>query len=84
MKAFADKELYQHIVEHRSIITPIRGIDYANHAPQKINPLPPDKLLGEWKKDYEQMQESMIYKDSLPFEKLMDRITELKTRINEL
>ena len=31
-KALADKNLYQHIVEHRRTITPLRGIDYANQC----------------------------------------------------
>jgi len=83
-KAFSDKELYQHIVEHRKTIVPIRGIDYSNHAPEKINPIPPVNMMDTWKKDYELMQQSMIYTESLPFDKLMERITELKNRINKI
>lgn len=83
-KGLGDKELYQHIVEHRKMITPLRGIDYANHTPAKINPVPPVELIDTWKKDYELMQESMIYKESLPFDKLMERINLLKERINAL
>jgi len=83
-KAIADKNLYQHIVEHRKKITPLCGIDYANHAPDKINLIPPDSMIAAWKKDYEQMQQSMIYRESLAFEKLMERISALKERINNL
>ena len=84
IKALADKNLYQHIVEHRRTITPLRGIDYANHAPDKINPIPPDNIIKEWKKDYEQMRQSMIYRESLSFDKLIGRLTELKNRINKI
>ncbi|MFZ4414867.1 MAG: nucleotidyl transferase AbiEii/AbiGii toxin family protein [Bacteroidales bacterium] len=84
IKALENKDLYQHIVHHRKTITPIRGIDYANHAPEKINPIPPLTLMNVWKKDYEQMQQSMIYTESLPFDKLIERITELKTKINNI
>ncbi len=84
IKGLADKNLYQHIVEHRRTITPLRGIDYANHAPEKINPIPPDNMITAWKKDYEQMQQNMIYRDSLSFDKLMERIAELKNRINKI
>ena len=84
IKALADKNLYQHIVEHRRTITPLRGIDYANHAPDKINPIPPDNIIQEWKKDYEQMRQSMIYRESLSFDKLIGRLTELKNRINKI
>ena len=82
--ALQNMELYQTIVDHRKSITPIRGIDYANHTPDKINPIPPDAIIDEWKKDYVAMQESMFYHPSLPFNKLIDRIRELKTRINRM
>ncbi len=84
IKALADKELYRHIVEHRKTITPLRGIDYANHIPEKISPVPPEHLVAAWKKDYEQMQESMIYATSLSFDKLIERIVLLKSRINKI
>lgn len=83
-KALADKDLYEHIVEHRKTITPLRGINYANHAPGKINFIPPTEITGAWEKDYKQMQESMIYTESLPFEKLLKRLEELKKKINAL
>jgi len=83
-KALSDKILYQHIVEHRRTITPVRGIDYTNHIPENINPVPPDSLLDDWKKDYEQMRQNMIYGESLSFEKLLGRILQLKDRINKI
>lgn len=83
-KAFENAELYNHIVEHRKLVTPIRGIDYESLIPAKINPVPPDDKLKEWEADYKNMQESMIYKPSLPFDKLIERIKELKDRINKL
>ncbi len=83
-KALADKDLYQHIVEHRRIVTPLRGIDYANHTPAKINPIPPDNIIDAWQKDYQQMQESMFYNESLSFDKLVKRLKILKKRINKI
>ncbi|MCX6272847.1 MAG: nucleotidyl transferase AbiEii/AbiGii toxin family protein [Bacteroidetes bacterium] len=82
LSAMADMELYWHIVEHRQTMTRIRGIDYSNHVPKHINPIPPIELMDLWRRDYEQMQQSMIYRESLPFDRLMERISELKTRIN--
>jgi predicted nucleotidyltransferase component of viral defense system len=84
IKALEDKELYQHIVAHRRMITPLRGIDYANHIPTKINIIPSEKFLTEWEKDYKLMKESMFYAESLSFNDLMDRIAELNTRINRV
>ena len=83
-KALSDKSLYQHLVEHRRTITPVRGIDYTNHKPDTINFVPPSGLLDAWKKDYEQMQQNMIYGESLSFEKLIERIHQLKNRINKI
>lgn len=80
--ALSDDELYLHIVEHRRTITPVRGIKYTNHAPEKISLLPPESILNEWQKDYEIMQGNMIYGESLPFGKLLDRIREVQHRIN--
>ncbi len=82
--ALANMDLYQTIVEHRKAITPIRGIDYANHTPDKINLIPPDSIIGEWEKDYLAMRESMLYKPALSFQNLIDRLYELKNRINQL
>ena len=38
----------------------------------------------QWKKDYERMQESMIYGESLPFDKLIEQIEELNRQINQI
>jgi hypothetical protein len=78
----SDDSLYQGIVHHRSTVTPIRGIDYANHLPSKISIIPPASILKEWQKDYEIMQQNMIYGNSLSFEKLMERIAWIQQKIN--
>ncbi|MCC6691398.1 MAG: nucleotidyl transferase AbiEii/AbiGii toxin family protein [Bacteroidia bacterium] len=83
-KALSDKKLYEHIVEHRKTITPLRGIDYSNHIPKKINFIPSSDIIDTWEKDYEKMQENMIYAESLTFEKLLKRLKELKEKINAL
>lgn len=83
-KALTDSKLYQDIVAHRRLFTPIRGIDYDNHVPQKINPIPPSEIIGEWQKDYEIMQGSMLYGESLSFSELIERIEELKKRFKSI
>lgn len=82
--ALANNELYYEIIEHRSIYTKISGIDYAQHQPKSINMVPPDAVMVNWGKDYQRMQLEMIYGDSLPFEQLIQRIKELKYRINNI
>jgi hypothetical protein len=83
-KALTDSKLYQDIVAHRKLYTSISGVDYDNHVPQKINPIPPAGIIDKWEKDYMVMQEYMIYGKSLLFSELIGRMTELKNRINKL
>ncbi len=83
-KALNDKALYDTIVEHRRKLTPERGVDYANHIPSKVSIIPPEIIRAEWEKDYKDMQESMFYLPSLPYDELLNRMTELNLRINKL
>lgn len=76
--ALADKELYRSIVNHRRKFIGLRGLDYNTLSPHSISFIPPKDVLAGWRDDYEKMQSSMIYGKSLPFEKLMERITELR------
>ena len=82
--AFGNTALYQTIVNHRSKLTPLRGVDYANHSPERINPIPPNDIIGAWEKDYHFMQQSMLYNPSISFDQLIERMHELKSRINRL
>lgn len=82
--ALQDKELYNTIVHHCSKFTAISGIDYNNHNPENIKFVPPDNILSLWKKDYQNMTTSMIFGESLSFDKLINQLTELQSQINSL
>jgi hypothetical protein len=77
-----DKILYNEIIEHRKQFTSMAGVNYSTHQPQSINFVPSKSVLKEWEKDYLLMQENMIYGESLSFEELITRITELNIRFN--
>ncbi len=81
--ALKDADLYNIIVEHRRNFNAIRGIDYANHTSKSINIVPPEETIKHWEKDYKTMQESMFYGSTISFGKLIERITELNTRIKK-
>lgn len=83
-EALQDKELYQTVIEHRRIFIGLRGFDYATLHPSSLHILPPKDVYESWKKDYEIMQETMIYGESLPFDRLIDKIRLLNERINSL
>ncbi len=82
--ALSDRDLYQTIVQHRKLLFSINQVDYNLHQPQTINLIPPDEIIKEWEKDYKKLCENMIYGDNLSWKKLMERIEELKERINYL
>ena len=80
-QALEDDQLYDTIVAHRKVFNPVRGIDYANHAKDRLDFIPPKDIIKAWGKDYQTMQESMIYGESLNFEKLIGRLEELQRRM---
>lgn len=81
--ALQDQNLYDDIVAHRKLFTPIRGVDYSLHRPEHLNFIPPDSVKAKWEKDYQLMRENMIYGESPTFETLMRRIKQLNQQINE-
>lgn len=82
--ALNDKNLYHSVVEHRRIFVGLKDFDYDTLAPKTIKIVPPDNIISEWKEDYETMRETMIYGESLPFNKLIDKIKQLNERINHM
>lgn len=82
--AIQDTKLYNSIVIHREKFNPLRGLDYSNHIPSKINIIPPIDIIKEWEEDYQTMTQNMIYGEPLKFESLIKRIRELQQRINEI
>jgi hypothetical protein len=79
-EAIKDTTLYKSIIKHREKFNPVRGINYSDHTPDKVDFVPPDSVSGDWEKDYKTMQESMIHGKSLKFDKLIDRLKILRSR----
>ena len=82
--ALKDKELYNSIVEHRRTFIGLKDFDYNTLAPKTIQIIPPDSVIAQWQEDYEIMQRTMIYGESLSFNKLIDSIKQLNERINRI
>ncbi|WP_236025541.1 nucleotidyl transferase AbiEii/AbiGii toxin family protein [Algoriphagus oliviformis] len=83
-KALGSAELYKEIVKHRSKLTRINGLDYSLHAPKHMNIIPPTSILKVWGEDYKIMQEQMIYGKSLSYNELIEKLTQLQSKINRL
>jgi hypothetical protein len=80
IKAITDNSLWNAIHHHREVFTRMNGVDYTPDIRQRICLIPPSQAIDDWQQDYEKMQDTMIYGDSLPFYKLMSRIEELQNR----
>ena len=50
----------------------------------EVNFIPPEKLAEVWRRDYERMQEYFIYGDSLPYDRLIARMAELRDRFRKV
>ncbi|MEG2820455.1 MAG: nucleotidyl transferase AbiEii/AbiGii toxin family protein, partial [Muribaculaceae bacterium] len=83
-EALNDRDLYLAVIEHRKKFIGLKGFDYTELLPQNISFVPPVNILDRWKSDYETMQISMIYGNSLPFYVLIARIKELNERFRKL
>lgn len=84
-KDIADRELYNSIVNHRSIFNKVEGVNYELHNPSTLSFIPPESIINDWEKDYNSMQEHFIYENnSLSFEKLILKMKELTKRIRNI
>ncbi|MDR0414864.1 MAG: nucleotidyl transferase AbiEii/AbiGii toxin family protein, partial [Prevotellaceae bacterium] len=83
-KALKNKNLYESIVEHRCIFIGLNGFDYGSLTPKTVKIVPPESIINLWKVDYETMQRTMIYGNSLSFNKLIDKIRQLNEKINQI
>ncbi len=82
--ALQDKKLYDSVVEHRRTFIGLKDFDYATLATKTLNIIPPHSIIDQWRQDYETMQNTMIYGESLSFNQLIDKIKQLNERINKI
>ncbi|MBD5265250.1 MAG: nucleotidyl transferase AbiEii/AbiGii toxin family protein [Bacteroides sp.] len=80
LSAVQDNELWDSIRHHRSVFTPIKGIDYDVDIRKDLHLKPPAQYLSVWRDDYTAMQELMVHGKSLSFDKLLSRMEELESR----
>ncbi|NCC98708.1 MAG: nucleotidyl transferase AbiEii/AbiGii toxin family protein [Bacteroidia bacterium] len=83
IKAISNNELWDTIRHHREKFTHINGVDYSQDIRSNICLVPPEQVIDDWRQDYETMQNTMIYGDSLMFNKLIDRIKQLEEQIRK-
>ena len=82
--ALKNKDLFQAIVSHRRMFIAMKNFDYDTLSPKTIKIIPPDSVIDLWKEDYEKMQQTMIFKESLTFGEVIDKIAELNKKIRKI
>ena len=83
-RALDNEQLYRSIVEHRRKFINLRDFDYDMLYPATLSILPPASVADLWRKDYENMQKTMIYGNSPTFDQLIESINELQQMIKTL
>ena len=66
-----------------AVLRAINGVDYLKLAKPLLNFIPPESEIEKWKKDYQDMCESMIYGESDSFDVLISKLKELNARVNQ-
>jgi hypothetical protein len=74
--ALKNTVLFESIIVHRKVLTPMKTTDYETLTLQNINIIPPVEFLEKYKSDYKEMQSSMIHGESLDFDILLEQIME--------
>ncbi len=78
--AVEDRELFKTIAEFRRRFNTIKGVDYDRHTHSQIAFVPDNEHLTAWEIDYKELQNNMIFGESLPFSALISRLRALQDR----
>ncbi|WP_339903815.1 nucleotidyl transferase AbiEii/AbiGii toxin family protein [uncultured Cyclobacterium sp.] len=73
-EALKNTKLFDSIVAHRSVLTPMKATNYETLTLQSLRIIPPHEHWDNYKSDYSEMQRNMIHGDSLDFETLLNKI----------
>lgn len=79
-RALADENLYRQVLEHRRQFIGLKGFNYDTLYSDSITIVPTGEVRDLWRKDYEQMQEHMIWGESTP---TYDNLLEILQQLNE-
>lgn len=83
-QAMTNSDFYKEIVKHRSLFTPVSGVDYDKMAPKEISFIPLKSVTEMWRADYEGLRENMIGGSPKKFDELITRMEELTLRFRNI
>jgi hypothetical protein len=79
--ALADHDLYAHLIAHRRGYTRYSWFDYNTLEHSTVSFIPPPDIIGDYRRDYEVMEEQMIYEKAVPFADLIAALKLLQARV---
>ena len=74
VRALNDRNLFKEIILHRKVFTPIKTVNYEELEINNLKIIPPKEFFNKYENDYIEMQENMIYGDSMTFKSMINRI----------
>lgn len=77
LKASKDNNLFTSICRHRANLTPLKSntpLDYSSLTFNSLQVIPPNKIIEEYRRDYNEMRTSMFFGDPPTFEIIIDEI----------
>lgn len=84
-RALSDENLYRQVLEHRRQFIGLKGFNYDTLYSDRITIVPTGEVRNLWRKDYEQMQEHMIWGESTPtYDNLLEILQQLNEQLREL
>ena len=83
-EALSNRKLYDAIVEHRKAYYALKYVNYDLHSPSTISFMIPTSATEAWQNDYADMRRYFIYGQSLEFDALMHKMSELQERVKAL
>jgi hypothetical protein len=73
--ALKNTNLFNNIIAHRKVLTPMKTTDYDSLSLQTLKIIPPKEHFENYKSDYKEMKNSMIHGESEAFDVLLEKIT---------
>ena len=81
-RAAADQARFARVAEHREIFFRLGWVDYATMRPGSLHLTPPPEHLDAWRRDYEEMSESMFYGERPDFDEILRVVGEFERDFN--
>ena len=72
--ALKNSALFENIIAHRKVLTPMKTTDYDVLSLKTLNITPPEEQLKNYRADYKEMQNSMIHGRSEDCDVLLEKI----------